>query len=119
RRLGGFHAPRHPSSAKHAETPLAPLALPRELSFADPPLRFLASPLFRNPVPYTGGQSKRSAPLTAGRNSRASRLKLTTLDRLKSGPPAPAGAALILGLSHFVFRSSLSRSSVSRPHQPA
>ena len=83
----------------------SPGALPRELSFADAPLRSLAWPLFRNPLPYAGGQSKRSAPLTTGRNSRASRFELAALDRLKSGPPVPAGAALILCLSQFVFRS--------------
>ena len=33
--------------------------------------------------------------------------------------PRPAGAALILGLCQFVFRSFSARLSVSRPHQPA
>jgi hypothetical protein len=119
RRLGGFRAPRHPSSAKHAETPLAPLG--SLVSFPSPTLRcaFWRGRFSATPLPHAGGQSRRSAPLTAGRNSRASRFELAALDRLKSGPPAPAGAALILCLSQFVFRSSLSRFSVSRPHQPA
>ena len=45
------------------------------VSFLLPTLRsaFLSSPLFRGLVPSTGGQAKRSAPLTACRNSRESR----------------------------------------------
>jgi hypothetical protein len=94
----------------------SPGALPRELSVADAPLRSLAWPLFRDPFPYAGGQPNRSAPLTAHRNSRASRFELAALDRLKSGPPAPAGASL--DSWSVVFRS-FSASAFSLSPSPA
>jgi len=59
---------------KHGRLGSPLLRLAGELSFVVTLQRFLSCPLIRGPLPYAGGQVKRSASLTACRNSRASTL---------------------------------------------
>ena len=93
-----------------------PVAETRRLSRSPPPL---VSETRRDSASPGALPRELSSLRLRCETSRASGFELAPLDKGESGPPASAPAALILGLNQFVFRSSLSRFSVSRPHQPA
>jgi len=91
------------------ETRLPPGCSLDDLSFAVATLRFLFRPLIRPPLSYAGGQPKRSAPLSASRNSGASQRqhRLAPLDSVADRPLAAFPVVVVLFVVQVVFLSAV------------